>query len=407
MVDALQPARPAERTDASERAGQQAPIAVTAFDAAARARHAAMCREAVHGPHQDPLWLAAWADANGADMMAVTIGEPARPQLMLVLEVARRGLFRTARFPGGSHANGSFAATIRGFTGSDAAREAVAGLPAAISAARPDIDLLSLERMEPDCWGMANPLSAIATGESPNVALAVELAGGFEALLERASGKRKMKKYRAQLRKFEAAGGHRLVRAESAAEVETLLDAFFAMKAERFRRMGIADVFAGRAVRDFFRRLFCQALEAPSPRFVLDGLEVGGRLRAVTGSSIIDGRMTCDFSAMDESGIEAASPGEFLFFEMMRRACDEELAVFDFSVGDERYKRLWHPQERRQLDVFVPLTRKGRSAAFAQQRLAAAKRAVKDNPVAWALAKRLRRGLRGSEAKGPPADDGE
>src|SRR5690606_20743976 len=119
-----------------------------------------------------------------------------------------------------------------------------------------DIDVLAMERMAPVLEGRANPLTAVATGDSPDVALSVHLHGGFDALLDRSSGKRKRKKYRSQLRKFESAGGWRLVRPQTAAEVDELLDGFFAMKAERFAQMGISNVFAEPGMDDFMRRLF-------------------------------------------------------------------------------------------------------------------------------------------------------
>ncbi|TIL50364.1 MAG: GNAT family N-acetyltransferase, partial [Mesorhizobium sp.] len=76
----------------------------------------------------------------------------------------------------------------------------------------------------------------------PNLSLAVDLAGGFDALLSRASGKRRRKRHRSQARKFGAVGSHRRIEARTADEVNRLLDAFFEMKEFRFRKMGIANV---------------------------------------------------------------------------------------------------------------------------------------------------------------------
>ena len=402
MVDAAPPAGrhlgdPAARPQAKPPAAPLT-LSVGAFDGEARKHYAAFCEGTVFGPHQDPLYLSAWAKEIGAEMVSVTVGEPHRPQFILVLEIVRRGLFRIARFPGGRHANGNFPAATRFFLDSGDAPAAIGALPAALKAARPDIDLLSLERIEPAKDGSENPLFVIATGTSPNVSLAVDLSGGFEAVLERTSGKRKMKKHRSQTRKFETAGGHRLLHAKTPDEADTLLSAFFTMKAERFRSMGIRNVFAKLQVQAFFRRLYREALEAPSPRFVLHGLEVGGTLRAITGCSVLGERMTCDFSAIRETGIASASPGDFLFFEAIRQACDNGLAVFDFSVGDEPYKRLWCDMETWQRDVFLPLSGKGRAMALVQQRLAAAKGALKSNRLIWGLAKKLRRGVAGKRS---------
>ncbi len=113
------------------------------------------------------------------------------------------------------------------------------------------------------------------------------------------------------------------------------------MKEFRFRKMGITNVFADEQVRAFFRALFTQALAEDKPAFVLHGLEVAGKLRAITGSSRSGKRLICEFGAIAEDDLGHTSPGDFLFFDNIQEACETGFEVYDFSVGDEPYKRLW------------------------------------------------------------------
>jgi CelD/BcsL family acetyltransferase involved in cellulose biosynthesis len=78
------------------------------------------------------------------------------------------------------------------------------------------------------------------------------------------------------------------------------------------------------------------------------------------------------------------------------------LALYDFSVGDEPYKRLWCDREIVQYDVLVPLSLKGRALAGTLRAVTAAKAVVKNNRTLWKLAKRLRRGVARDAA--PAAD---
>ncbi len=158
----------------------------------------------------------------------------------------------------GRHANGNFPAADPAFLKAGAF-DAAAVLDA-IRAAHPDVDALVLERLLPEHEGIANPLLALPHFPSPNVSRAVSLEGGFDALLSRVSGKRKKKSTAPQTRKFEAAGGFRRIEARTPEEVSRLLDAFFAMKEFRFRKMGIANVFGDMEVQNFFRSLFRDAL---------------------------------------------------------------------------------------------------------------------------------------------------
>jgi CelD/BcsL family acetyltransferase involved in cellulose biosynthesis len=357
--------------------------------------YARLAGDSNHAPAQSALWIETWVASTAPDGFVAIVEAEGKQVCALAVEVVRSGPFLTARLMGGRHANGNFPACAADAAGSI---DVEAILPA-IHAARPDIDTLVLERLLPDLDGLPNPLLAMPHFPSPNLALAVNLEGGFDALLSRVSGKRKKKKHRSQMRKFTAAGGYRRIEAKTPEDVSRMLDAFFAMKEFRFRKMGVDNVFADVKVQNFFRSLFLAALrETPAP-FELHALEVGGRLRAVTGSSRAGRRLVCEFGAIAKDELAHASPGDFLFFENIGEACREGFEVFDFSVGDEPYKRLWCDIETRHFDAVVPLTPKGRILAGGLRRKAAIKSYIKNSPAIWKLAKLLRRSAAGKQSK--------
>lgn len=407
MVDALE--RP-QRSRASKAAMPRPrnddlglTFAVGAADAARLDAYRKLCRSANFSPSQSPDWVEAWTGNVAGDHLVALAYENGKPVLGLALDIAQRGPFRMAGFMGGRHANGNHLPVGREAAPSP---RQIAGLFGAIAAARPDIDVLALERQAPALAQRDNPLIALAASESPNPALAVSLGGGFECVLSRLNGKRKRKKHRSQLRKFEAAGGFECARADTPDDVARMLEAFFAMRAERFRKIGAADTFAAPGVRGFFASLFVNALREPEPSFYLQGLTVGGKLRAVAGMSESGERLVCDFCAFAEDELTSASPGDFLFFETIRDACERRLEIFDFSVGDEVYKRQWCDIESRQFDSYCPLTAKGRLAVRLSAAGGRVKRTVKSNPVLWRLAKRLRK-LSAGRSKATPAADAE
>jgi CelD/BcsL family acetyltransferase involved in cellulose biosynthesis len=361
------------------------PVSPNLMDAYAR-----LAVSAPIGAAQRPEWVAAWSSNVNPDCIFAAARRSADLAFAMPLEIVRDGPFRVARVPGGSHANGNFFAASPAFRHSSNTGAQMAAAFRAVRAARPDIDMVALERLAPGLDGLDNPLSALSHAESPNIALAADLTGGFEALVDRMSGKRKRKKHRAQLRKFEAAGGYRCIRADTPEEADRLLSALFAMKEERFRKMGIADVFGPPEIKAFFGELFDAASKQPEPRFILSGLEVGGKLRAVAAYSRAGERLVCDFASFAEDELYAASPGEFLFFHDIEQACAAGVKVFDFSVGDETYKRAWCEVETRQFDVLVALNATGHVAVAAKRAAARAKSFVKNSPLAWRLARMVR-----------------
>ncbi len=355
--------------------------------------YATFCADAaIYAPPQHPHWIKSWLHDAGRNGLVAFLNRNGVPVMAAGLEVIEKGPLRVARFAGGSHANGNFPALHPDFA-SDVTRhaEAMKGLLNGISTMRPDVDLLALERQRPHFQQLANPFLALPHATSPNLALSADLTSGFDHLLQSGSGKRRRKKYRSQLRKLKAAGGFRRFAASSEHEVDDLLDRFFMLKRERLERKGLADAFGETHIRESLRRLFRAALAEPVPPFVLHGLEVGGKIRAVTGESRTADSIICEFSAFAEDELASIAPGDFLFYENVAEACAEHRSFYDFGVGDEPYKRVWCEKETRHADVFVGLNARGRLVAAAQFALAGIKRVVKQNPALARLAQQTRK----------------
>ncbi len=391
MVDAI-----ATATTKRSAAGSSAAAGRRVNDATASveldaASYAEFVADKTFAPAQSPNWVDAWTRHGGADSAIVLIRQPNGAELALPLDISSLGPVKVARFMSGRHANGNFPAA-RGPTGS----LDVETLAQAVHSVRPDIDLILLERMAQSVGGATNPLAHLPGQTSPNPSLAVDLDGGFDAVLGRTSGKRKRKKHRSQTRKFEAVGQIRMIEAATDAEVDRILSEFFVLKAARFKTLGLKDVFADAGTQTFFRNLFKSGLAGEPRPFVLNALEVGGKIRAITGSSRVADRIVCEFGAIASDDLGHASPGEFLFYDNIRRACEEGRAVYDFSVGDEYYKRLWCNIEERQFDVRIPVSMSGRLLGGALGAAARAKRAIKSNPVLWSAIKKVRRSKAGA-----------
>ena len=356
----------------------------------AHRRHAAFCRQALCGPAQHPAWVAGWAAHVNGDIIFLSLSNGDREIMRLPLEVVDEGLGRVATPVGGRHANGCFPALVRDaeFPAPEDLTRMLAG---ALSQARPDIALAALPRLQPEMAGRANPLVLPASGASPNVALAVDLSGGFDETLQRHSGKRKRKKHRTNERKFREQGDIAVQTATDRETARRLLDTFFELKAQRFAALGIDDVFADADVRAFFHRLYAEEAAQDETAFVLHALEVGGIIRAITGSSLCGKRMICEFSAFRPDRAENTSPGDYLFFECIRWACERGFLIYDFSVGDEPYKRLWCDIETVQRDTLIALNARGRIMAAMRNGTTSLKRQIKNTPPLWAAYKSLRK----------------
>ena len=344
---------------------------------------------AIHGAPQSLAWINNWRAIVNADSLVVGLFDGDGPILLLPLEVISQNGAKIARFPGGSHANCNFP-WLRKEYGGVLGRDVVRQLIEATRKARSDIGALSLTRQLSELQGVANPLLALGKAPNPNPVLAASLDGGFDAVLDRANRKRKLKKHRQHSRRYEESGGWRVTGPQTRAESDTILDLYFAMKAQRFRKMGIRDPFADENVRSFFKAFFGEGPAKGQNLNELRFLEVGGTVRSIIGKLFSNTGPTVEFAAIAEDELMAASPGEFLFFEDISRSCDEGHSIYSFGIGDEPYKREWCDIERTIYDTLVPLSAKGRLFTTLQSTRNAIAGSLKRNPRLWSLAKTLR-----------------
>jgi CelD/BcsL family acetyltransferase involved in cellulose biosynthesis len=377
MVDALATTEPAD--DGVE-------IAVEAADPRTLRRYRDFAGPRVKGAAQHPLWFETWLRETGDTGHIVWLKRGGRAIAALPLVETRINGLPALAFAGGAHANGNFCPTSE----PDAAMSA-AMLADAVRRALPHIALISLERQHRSLGGQANILLDLSTRTSPNLALAASLEGGFAGLLERSNGKKRAKKRRAQTRRFDEAGGSALAKPSSADEIGEVLGTFFRLKSARFEKAGIADAFGPPHIRSFWRALLEASQAEPDRPFTIEALVVGGSVRAITGSSHLLDRTVCEFGAIEDDELKSISPGEYLAYSNLEEACAKGLPCYDFSVGDEAYKRTWCDLEIRHFDAVIPLSAAARLAVIGSNLAARAKQTIKSNPQLWSMAKAMRR----------------
>lgn len=341
-------------------------------------------------PHQSFDWCRSWVAATGGDVLVVDIRRNGKTVCLLPLEVSRVAGARIARFIAAPFSNINFGLFPAGDGGGPLLSPAL--LRTAIAEKAPEVDIAVFGRMPLRWRGRLNPLAGLASVPSHNHAFQVTLDGGFDAVLERINGKKRRKKFRATARQLEAVGGYRFVTPGPGAEALELLETFFVQKERRFARQGKLNIFAAEPVRDFFRQLVLQPDRNGVAPLRLSALRFGnGRTGAIAGQTVANGHVICQFCSLDETAAEQFSVGEFLFFHMIRKACDEGQTIFDFGIGDERYKRSWCDVETVQYDFYLPLTMRGNIACGVLKGTVAAKRRIKADPRLERLARGMQR----------------
>ncbi|MDI7861003.1 GNAT family N-acetyltransferase [Rhizobiaceae bacterium n13] len=344
--------------------------------------------------HQSYDWCNAWRLTNGMPLAIVFASLGGEPAFILPLEIVRNNVVRVAQFVGDRFSNintGLFSPIFLDAPESGRFAEImehVAGLLAGRT------DLVSLRNV-PLVWrGVRSPLAQLPSVENQNSAFQLEIASSFQKTIARLDRKKRLKRFRNQTRKLEAAGGYDHIVATDAGDRHALLDRFFQQKAERFRSRSLPNVFQAPETQIFFHRLLDLEPIGRSKPLEMHALclrgEHEGHIAAIAALSRKGDHVICQFGSIDESVLAEASPGEFLFWLMIEQASARDVAIFDFGIGDQPYKRAWCTRETIHHDILLPVSQLGAFAALAHRGVTRTKAAIKEMPQVYALLQRLR-----------------
>lgn len=344
--------------------------------------------------HQSFDWCAAWASVHKNQILLVRGTLQGRTVFILPLELVRGTLFRTARFIGSPHSNintGIFAAEFDPASCKRMAASLLADLATKLARVA---DIVTLEKMPFDWRGVRHPLASLPAVRNQNASYQLPLLGDFEKTLAQINAKRRRKKFRVSEKRLEAIGGYEHVIASTPFEQRETLDLFFEQKAIRFKALGLPNVFKDSQTQNFFHTLAAMEATADGHLLELHAIRLlgknEGRIIAIAGISRKGDHVICQFGSIDETVAADSSPGELLFFLMIRKFTEEGAALFDFGIGDQGYKRSWCTLETVQRDIVLPLTTRGHMAAMMHRAHVKLKAAVKSNKQAYAFVQRLR-----------------
>ena len=382
------------------------PLRVDIFDSMAplELEWRALERDDLNSLHQSYDWCAAWVENFERPLAIIrgSIGD--HVAFILPLEIIRSRGTRRAEFIGGHHNNIN--------TGLFSARFLANGeltpvqLDTISAALRSKVDVAILRNVPLEWRGRKSPLASLTSIENQNHAFQMPFLGSFEASLKQVNAKRRRKKFKHQSRLLDARGGYEYVIADPDQQ-DALLDLFFRQKAARFKDAGLPDAFNDvrikAALHAMLRRQEGDVLNATLQMHALrlKG-EHEGHIPAIAALSRKGDHVICQFASINEALVAEASPGELLFWLMIERLHRESVALFDFGIGDQIYKRSWCPMETVQYDLFLPVSGMGRLAAVTQRSITRTKVAIKSNRKLYSFVQRLR----ARHGAGAASDDG-
>jgi CelD/BcsL family acetyltransferase involved in cellulose biosynthesis len=264
-------------------------------------------------------------------------------------------------------------------------------------------DLVSLGKMPERTGDLANPFVLLHTHPNASGAYRMQLGAEWESFYAAKRSSATRRRDRTKLKRLEATGAVRFATAEDAVAIASDLDVLFVQKSRSLAAMGARDFLAEPGVADFFRDV-----ATADSRFVhVSHLMVGDTVAAVNLGLVFRGSYYHVLASHAGGAASKYGPGTVHLRELFAFAIGRGCRVFDFTIGDERYKSEWSDETLRLFDHRSAVTALGWLVVCPQAARAGLKRVIKQNPVLWDIAQKVRRLLRArrpAESE-PPAED--
>jgi CelD/BcsL family acetyltransferase involved in cellulose biosynthesis len=244
-------------------------------------------------------------------------------------------------------------------------------------------DFIRLTKMPERVGAQVNPMLGLRVMINPSGAYLTHLAGDWETFYAAKRSSATRRRDRTKRKKLAEYGELKLVNPASDSETLHTLDTLMEQKARSFARIGVGNLFAKPGHAEFYRALATD----PATRHLVhvSRLDVGATAAAINlGLTYRD----CYYhllASYDDGELSRFGPGAAHLHELLHQAIDRGFKIFDFTIGDERYKRDWCDTELKLFDYIAAATWRGwlvAMAMFAAQRL---KRWIKRTPVLWSV----------------------
>jgi CelD/BcsL family acetyltransferase involved in cellulose biosynthesis len=247
-------------------------------------------------------------------------------------------------------------------------------------------DVILLDKLPERVGSQHNPFLALNVAANPSGAYLTSLAGDWETFYTAKRSSSTRRRDRSKRKKLGENGEVRMVTPVVPEDSVGTLDVLIEQKSRAFGRMGVPDIFARPGYPEFYTDLVSR-----SPALVhVSRLQIGSTYAATNFGLVFRGRYYHVLASYDEGPLSRFGPGAAHLHELMRYAIERGCDCFDFTIGDEPYKRDWCDTELKLYDHVAAVTPRGWLVAAPVALARRAKRAIKQSPFLWGLVTRLR-----------------
>jgi CelD/BcsL family acetyltransferase involved in cellulose biosynthesis len=247
-------------------------------------------------------------------------------------------------------------------------------------------DLVDLPKLPERIGGQPNPFRALGGTLNPSGAHLTHLPADFDTYYAAKRSNASRKRDRWRQRRLADQGEVRFSTAEEPETVSGTIATLYQQKSRSLARMGAPDMFAMPGQADFYREL----ARTSGGLVHIARLDVGDVMAAANFGLVFRGRYYHVLASYAEGEVARFGPGGVHLQHLFRYAMERGCNVFDFTIGDEAYKREWSEEELKLYDVRRAASPLGFALLLPALTINGLKRTIKQTPVLWRMAQAAR-----------------
>jgi CelD/BcsL family acetyltransferase involved in cellulose biosynthesis len=242
--------------------------------------------------------------------------------------------------------------------------------------------------MPPMAGASRNPMLALPTNLNPSGSYVTRLGSSWDEFYNAKRSSATRRRDRSKRSHLSESGDVKLISAGSADGALATLKILVEQKTVSFARQGIHNLFARPGYLDFYHDI---AGNPATRDFVhISRLEVGKEVAATNLGLVFAGSYYHVLASYTSGPLAHWGPGAAHLNDLLRYAIERGLSLFDFTIGDERYKRDWCDDVQMLHDHVAVTSWRGALVAGPALLRARAKRAIKQTPALWAAVVKMR-----------------
>ena len=249
-------------------------------------------------------------------------------------------------------------------------------------------DVVHLEKMPASIGSQPNPMIALGVTDNPSGAYATRLAETWDAFYAAKRSSSTRSRDRGKRKKLAEHGAVAFVEPQAESDVLATIDALVEQKSRSFARMGVSNIFARPGYLDFYRALFTD----PRSRSLthLSRLDCGAEPVAVNFGLTFRGTYYHLQASHTDGEASRFGPGAAHLHDLLRIAIERGFTTYDFTIGDEPYKRDWCDGVIPLYDHYAAASARGALLCTPLAAKARLKRLIKQNPALWDAFRHIR-----------------